>query len=241
MTGIWRGNDRRTGWLSGICMTLFAALLGSIAGCGEAEVPILAQPENPAGELADLSAAYTVRLDSERSHIEDFRLEQGEQAVHIVTGPAGIAFQAEDQVQSGDFRVEATFVQFDAPVGYREAYGIFVGGRDLVSPDQEYTYLLVRPTGDYLVKRRIGEILETLVDWTAHEAVQSVANEGDEPQNTLTVEVVRGETRFGVNGSVVHTMPASRARPYGVAGIRANHQLHIRVAGWSLTTPDSDT
>jgi hypothetical protein len=98
-------------------MTLFAALLGSIAGCGEAEVPILAQPESPAGELADLSAAYTVGLDSERSHIEDFLLEQGEQAVHIVTGPAGIAFQTEDQVQSGDFRVEATFVQFDAPVG----------------------------------------------------------------------------------------------------------------------------
>ncbi len=79
----------------------------------------------------------TVRLDSERSHIEDFRLEQGEQAVHIVTGPAGIAFQAEDQVQSGDFRVEATFVQFDAPVGYREAYGIFVGGRDLESLDRK--------------------------------------------------------------------------------------------------------
>ena len=62
-------------------------------------------------------------------------------------GPAGIAFRSGDQVLSGDFRIEATFAQFGAPVGYREAYGIFVGGRDLESPDQEYTYLLVRPTG----------------------------------------------------------------------------------------------
>ena len=234
MRGIWRGNDRRTGWWSGICMTL----LVSIAGCADEGAP---RPVQPEPESATQPESYTVRLDSERSDPGEFRLSETDGSVRIVTGPAGIAFQSGDQILSGDFRVEATFTQYGAPVGYREAYGIFVGGRDLDSADQEYTYLLVRPTGDFLVKRRIGEILETLADWTTSDAVRTVREVGDEPENTLTVEVVQGETRFQVNGTVVHTMPASEARPYGVAGLRANHRLDIRVAAWSLTTLDTDS
>ncbi len=78
------------------------------------------------------------------------------------------------------------------------------------------------------------------MDWTSHQAVRTVADEGDEPGNTLTVEVVRGETRFQLNGTEVHTMPASETRPYGVAGLRANHRLDIRVTGWSRMIPDSE-
>lgn len=234
MRGIWRSNDNRTGWWSGVCITL----LVSIAGCAEDVAP---PTEQPGPESATPPGSYTFRLDSERSDPGQFRLSEADGSVRILTGPAGIAFKSGDQVLSGDFRVEATFVQFGAPVGYREAYGIFVGGRDLESPDQEYTYLLVRPTGDYLIRRRIGEVLETFVDWTSHEAVRRVVDVGDEPENTLAVEVVQGETRFHVNGTVVHTMPAPEARPYGVAGLRANHRLDIRVTGWALTTRSNDS
>ena len=211
-------------------------LLVSSVGCAEEDAAAIEagpEPATPPG-------SYTVRLDSERSDPGQFRLSEADGSVRILTGPAGIAFRPGEQVLRGDFRVEATFVQYGAPVGYREAYGIFIGGRDLESPDQEYTYLLVRPTGDYLVKRRIGDVLETLVDWTSHEAVRTVVDERDEPENTLTVEVVQSETRFQVNGTVVHTMPASETRPYGVAGLRANHRLDIRVTGWSLMIPDSE-
>ena len=89
-------------------------------------------------------------------------------------------------------------------------------------------------TGDYLVKRRRGETTEVLVDWTPHAAVRRVANEGDEPENTLAVEVLEGRTSFLVNGTEVHHMPSPQARPYGVAGIRANHRLDILVRDWSL-------
>jgi hypothetical protein len=118
-----------------------------------------------------------MRLDSERGDPAEFQLELEAEGVGIVTGPAGIAWRPTDVVASGDFRAEATFVQYEAPIGYREAYGVFVGGSDLQGPDQEYIYLLVRPTGDFLVKR---------------------------------------------------------ARPHGVAGIRANHRLDILVRNWAL-------
>ena len=106
---------------------------------------------------------------------------------------------------------------------------------DLDGPDLEYTYLLVRTTGDYLVKRRIGEITETLADWTPHAAIRRVESEGDEPVNTLAVDVEGGEVHFVVNGEVVHAEAVGRARPYGTAGVRVNHRLDVRVDHWALT------
>ena len=90
-------------------------------------------------------------------------------------------------------------------------------------------------TSRYLVKRRIGEITETIVDWTPHASVVSVVAEGDEPVNTVSVQVAGGEARFIVNGTLLHSMPASEARPYGVAGLRVNHRLDMLVTDWTLS------
>ena len=106
-------------------------LLVSIAGCAEDVAP---PTEQPGPESATPPGSYTFRLDSERSDPGQFRLSEADGSVRILTGPAGIAFKSGDQVLSGDFRVEATFVQFGAPVGYREAYGIFVGAATWRAP-----------------------------------------------------------------------------------------------------------
>jgi hypothetical protein len=194
-----------------------------------------APPEQGEQTGAAARPSYTVRLDTESSDLAEFRLIEDDDGIRFHTGPAGIAYRSEDVVTSGDVHLEATFTQFDATVGYREAFGLFVGGIDLDGPDLEYTYLLVRTTGDYLVKRRIGEITETLADWTPHAAVRRVESEGDEPVNTLAVDVEGGEVRFVVNGEVVHSEAVGRARPYGRAGVRVNHRLDVRVDHWALT------
>ncbi len=209
------------GLVSGL---LALALAGS---CAEAPPP---EEVGETGEAARPN--YAVRLDSESSDLEQFRLVEDDDGIRVRTGPAGIAYRADEIVSSGDFHIEATFVQYDATIGYREAYGIFVGGLDLDTPDLEYTYLLMRPTGDFLVKRRIGEITETLADWTPHAAVQRVESEGDEPRNTLAVDVLDGKARFLVNGVVVYSLPTARARPYGIAGVRVNHRLDVRIDDW---------
>lgn len=184
------------------------------------------------GEAARPS--YSVRLDSESSDPELFHLVEDDDGIRVQTGPAGIAYRSDDVAPPGDFRVQATFLQYDAPIGYREAYGIFAGGRDLDGPDLEYTYLLIRPTGDFLIKRRVGETTETIVDWTPHDAVARVASEGDQPSNTLTIDVAGADAHFLVNGVIVHTEPTGRARPYGITGVRVNHRLDVRVDDWVL-------
>ncbi len=207
------------------------ALLGALAISGCAET---AEPEQ-SGETGEAARpSYAVRLDSESSDLDQFQLVEDDDGIRVQTGPAGIAYRSDDVIDRGDFHIGASFVQYGAPVGYREAYGIFVGGIDLDGPDLEYTYLLVRPTGDFLVKRRIGETTETLVDWTPHDAVRTVVAEGDEPLNRLAVDVLEGETRFLVNDVVVFSIPAARVRPYGTAGVRVNHRLDVRVDDWVI-------
>jgi hypothetical protein len=209
------------------------ALAISVAACGAREAP--AADASEGGAVGDAARpSYTVRLDSESSDPSLYRLVEDDDGIRVETGPAGIAFRDDDVVRAGDFLAEATFVLYGAPLGYREAYGIFVGGLDLEEPDQEYTYLLIRSTGDFLVKRRIGEVTETIADWTPHDAVARVAADGDAPSNTLAVEVVGPETRFVVNGVVVHTAPTTRVRPHGIAGVRVNHRLDVRVDDWTL-------
>jgi hypothetical protein len=213
-------------WIAG-------ALAISVAACGAREAP--AADASEGGAVGDAtSPSYAVRLDSESSDPSLYRLVEDDDGIRVETGPAGIAFRDDDVVRAGDFLAEATFVLYGAPLGYREAYGIFVGGLDLEEPDQEYTYLLIRSTGDFLVKRRIGEVTETIADWTPHDAVARVAADGDAPSNTLAVEVVGPETRFVVNGVVVHTAPTTRVRPHGIAGVRVNHRLDVRVDDWTL-------
>jgi len=207
-----------------------AALVMLVAsGCAEPEPTPEGVQTGPAAR-----PNFEVRLDSESSDPAEFQVVEDDDGIRVNTGPAGIVYRDTDVVVSGDMLVQATFRQYDAPVGYREAFGLFVGGRDLTGSEQEYTYLLVRTTGDVLVKRRIGDITETLLDWTAHPAVRTVDAEGDQPANTLSVDVFDGVTHFMVNGDIVHSIPASAARPYGVAGVRVNHRLDVRIDGWLL-------
>ena len=211
------------------CAVLTAAAV-ALTGCA-AEV----DPAEQAAEKGpEARPNYAVRMDSPSSDPADFQLVEDDDGIRIQTGPAGIAYRAEDAILSGDMHVQATFEQYDAPIGYREAFGLFVGGIDLDGEELEYTYLLVRTTGDYLVKRRIGEITETIADWTPHPSIHTVEAEGDRPVNTVGIDVFGGQVHFVVNGDVVHVEAASRVRPYGVAGVRVNHRLDVRVDRWIM-------
>lgn len=206
-------------------------LMGAVS-CGGAE------PERGAAIGEAARPSFTVRLDDASATVADYHLVEDDDGIRIQTGPAGIAYRSDDLVESGDFSLETTFLLYDAPVGYREAFGIFVGGRELDGPGQEYTYLLIRPTGDFLIKRRVGESTETIADWSAHTAVRAVTDDVAEPLNTLAIHVSEGEARFEVNGVVVHALDAARARPFGIAGVRVNHRLDVRVDNWVLASAE---
>lgn len=176
---------------------------------------------------------WEVRLDDAGASADFQMVEEGD-GWRITTGPAGITWRPSDLVATGDYTARATFQEMSSEPGHREAYGLVVGGLHLDAPDQEYTYFLVRGTGDYLIKRRSGEETPTLVDWTPSEALNAIEESGARPSNTLEVRVRGDSVEFVVNDQVVETLPAERVRPYGLVGLRVNHRLDLEVTDFAV-------
>jgi hypothetical protein len=182
-------------------------------------------------------ASWDMRLD-DAADAGGFQMtEQPGGGWTVKTGPTGsaITWRDQDMVQGGGFHAKAAMEERSAPADHREGYGIFVGGRNLQQPDQQYTYFLVRGSGDYLIKRRDGAATPTYKDWTPSEAIKKVVNAGAVTQNVLEVRVEPEVTHFYVNGTEVTSLPTDQVQPYGVAGLRINHGLDMVVSSFEVS------
>ena len=222
-------------------ITIRKRLFAALAAAAIASACTGAERDGGPPEVPLLPGGYRVLLDEERPAPGQFLTAETPDGIRVTTGPGGIAWRPADTIPGGEFRVEATFTVIGAPVAYREGYGVFVGGRNLDGSSPRYLYLMVRPTGAYLVERRVGSVTETLVDWIPHEAVRGVVADGDAPVNTITIEGRGGEVRVFVNGIVVFLLPLEEARPFGVTGFRVCHRLDLVVSSWSLGPPSPES
>lgn len=150
---------------------------------------------------------------------------------HVTSGPAAVYWGPEMEA-SGDFRVEMEVFLFD-PGQRREAFGVFVGGREMESDAIEYSYFLLRNGGEFIVKRREGPEAPTVLPWTAHPAVLSFEDReegGATVKNVLVVEA-QGETvRFFVNDAEVASLPREQFATDGAYGFRVNHGLNLHIS-----------
>lgn len=147
---------------------------------------------------------------------------------HITTGPAGI-FYLPDNTASDTYRASTKIHLFD-PKGRTEAFGIFIGGQDLDANNQTYTYFLLRNSGEYLVKKRIGDDTEVVKDWSSAPmmAVYDDTTKSSVP-NTLAIEVGSEQVDFLVNDEQVYSLPKSEVDTDGIVGLRINHALNVHV------------
>jgi hypothetical protein len=149
---------------------------------------------------------------------------------HVTSGPAGIYWTPANSV-TGDFRAEMEVFLFD-PQGRREAFGIFLGGRNLEGPNPEYTYFLLRDGGQFLIKRRAGDEAPTIRTWTGHDAIRSYADRGTESsvRNVVALEAGPEVVRFFVNDAEVASVPRAELNVDGVFGFRVNHGLNLHIS-----------
>ena len=175
-------------------------------------------------------ADWTVRFDRAGSSQDDVRFEVMTPGWHLTTGPAGIFYNPSNTAE-GQYRVESTIFLFDPGQRHREAYGILFGGRDLDGADQAYSYFLIRDTGEFLIKKRAGGSTETVVPWTASDAITKYPGGDEQAKNTLAVECGVDTVTFYINGESVASVPRSAVETDGVVGLRVNHRLNLHVAG----------
>lgn len=188
-------------------------------------------PDKMAKAGSGLPSGWNARLDSGSTKIDGVNLMAMGAGFHFITGPAGIYYKLTDQAM-GAYETHATFTQVE-PSAHPEAYGLIIGGSGLDGPNQKYTYFLVRQDGMFLVKRRAGAQTPTVTNWTSHAAVKKPDASG-KMTNTLSIDVGKDTVRFLVNGTEVSSTPRTQVDADGVAGLRINHNLNVRMENFGL-------
>ncbi len=152
---------------------------------------------------------------------------------HITTGPAAILYDPANTA-SGTFRIQSTIFLFDPGQRHREAYGIFLGGRDLDGANQSYVYFLIRDSGEFLLKRRAGAATSVIRDWSPTPAIMRHTGGEENAKNVLAVEAGPDEVVFMINGQAVATVPRNELQADGIVGLRVNHALNLHVSELSV-------
>ena len=151
----------------------------------------------------------------------------------VTGGPAG-TFWNPANIAKGDFTARATFTLLK-PSGHVNYYGLVFGGGDLGAATQNYIYFLVAQNGTFVIRHRAGDEVHDVQPRTPNAAIKQPGADG-QSVNALEVKVAGNTISYSVNGTVVHTTPKTgmTARTDGLTGVRVNHQLDVRVDGFSV-------
>ncbi len=231
-------------------LSSIAVLAFALTACTKAETPVPADSASamtPAatastgGDDPDVNAAggalpagYLARTDKPDAPISGASYTADGDKWEVKTGPAHIVY-SDKTMGNGNYTASATIEQLEKPT-HPEAYGIFVGGRDLDKPTQTYTYFIVRGTGEMLVKVREGDKTRDVIKWTATPDVPK-ADASGKATYALAVQVTSDAVKFMVNGKQVGSVAKAGLPTDGTVGLRVNHNLHVKVTPVSVTAP----
>jgi hypothetical protein len=193
-----------------------------------------ADPDHPVAGGGAIPAGWHVRTEpnhqtGQPASLENVKFSTMGDGLHTTVGPAAIYWRDRDTI-SGSYHVVAKMAQMKNPA-HPEAFGIFIGGKNLADSAQTYTYFLVRPIdGMYSIRRRTAYMTRptAIVEWTASDAVTKADTSG-RATNELSIQVQGGKAKFMVNGKEVHTADAATLDVSGVVGYRVNHNLDVHL------------
>ena len=160
---------------------------------------------------------------------------------HFTSGPAAIYYNPKD-VASGEYSVTATFGQRKS-LGH-EAFGVFIGGKNLQDSTQSYTYFVIKPCssrcgtpgapmGEILISQRSSNGRPAaLVPITHDDNVHTDDPADGHATNKIAIHVAKDTVHFILNDKLVKAIPKSELHGLstdGQAGIRINHNIDVHV------------
>jgi hypothetical protein len=212
----------------------FALALATLAPLG------LAAQSNPDAR----TLGWQVRGDRPTTDTSVLSFVEMKPGFHITTKSfSGIMYHPE-MTGRGTFEATMKVYFFKPQSEHNEAYGLFVGGKDLAGDGQQYVYFLLRNNGQFLIKTRNGAKTTDVMPWTAHEAIKvrpADAPASETALNTLNIRATNDAVQFLVNGVIVATRPRTELAVDGIVGIRANHFLDLHVSEIEVATPGAPT
>jgi len=196
-------------------------------------------PEVPQGENLEVPDGWEVRLDRDMDNViissdadsADIYFVNMTPGWHITSGPAAIYYHP-GNTAAGEYKLSATLHLFDPGNRNREAFGIFLGGTDLAGEDQRYLYFLIRNTGEFLIKERIGSETEVIQNWTSADSINLYTEDMNDSsaENTLSVSVSGSKLLFSINNNEVASVTAGNYPTDGLYGLRVNHSINLHIS-----------
>ena len=190
----------------------------------------------PAGPVAGNGVevpGWWARLDNPKEPRTGLKFAAMGAGFRATTGPTVILFDPNEDWE-GPYTTKATLTMTKL-ASHQVAYGLFVGGQDLDSDKQRYTYFEVRQDGKYLIRKRSGaSVTDVAGTWADHAAIQKPNASGSQT-NELAIQVGRDAVAFMANGQTVATHPAKAVDVVGMSGLRIGHGLDVQVDGFSVT------
>jgi hypothetical protein len=158
---------------------------------------------------------------------------------HVTSGPAALYYNTKDEA-SGQYSVTATFKQSKSM--QHEAFGIFIGGRNLQDSTQNYVYFVIKPfDGTVRIAHRASN--GRPVDIVAENAgapepsINRDAPTDGSATNTLLIHVAKDTVHFLINGKLFRGIAKSQldgGSTDGQAGLRINHNIDMHIDGWAV-------
>ncbi|RNC83920.1 MAG: hypothetical protein ED557_09115 [Balneola sp.] len=174
-----------------------------------------------------------ISSDEEQGHIYFVNMTPG---WHITTGPAAIFWHPDSEL-SDTYTVQTSIYTLDPNGRHAEGFGLFFGGKDLKEDGHAYLYFLIRNSGDFLIKERIGDRTETIQGWTSSEAInrhteaqETDSRIGSHAFNQLSVAVTGDHIDFYINEAKVASIDSDGYDTNGLFGLRINHAVDVHVS-----------
>ena len=230
----------------------------SVAALALTILPALAAAQGGAAQAGDASravagggisvAGWKAVMDpteaSRGATVEQAKLAQDGDALHVTTGPA-IGYYNPANKAAGSYTVKASFTEkeFMGLNGHAHPYGVFVGGNDLDTPNATYLYCAAYGTGNFIM-RGFGPAAFQLNGRGAGAPAPSVnkaAAKGQPVTQEIAINVNPDNVECVINGTVVGTYPkadivaAGKLKSTdGVYGIRFGHNTEATVSGLTM-------
>jgi hypothetical protein len=200
---------------------------------GRGAGPAGGAPQGPVAGNGIEVGGWWARLDDPKEPRTGLKFVRMGTGFHATTGPTVILFDPNEDWE-GPYTTKATLTMTKL-ASHQVAYGLFVGGQDLDSDKQRYTYFEIRQDGKYLIRKRSGSTVSDVGGtWADHMAIQKPTASGSQT-NELAIQVGRDAVVFLVNGQAVATHPAASVDAVGMSGLRVGHGLDLQIEGFSVT------
>src|SRR5678815_2326595 len=208
-----------------VVLTLSISALAQNRGGGAPQAPT-------AGNGIEVGG-WWARLDDPKEARTGLKFVTMGTGFRATTGPTIILFDPNEDWE-GPYTTKATRTMTKL-ASHQVAYGLFVGGQDLDTDKQRYTYFEIRQDGKYLIRKRSGStIADVAGSWADHAAIQKPNASGSQT-NELAIQVGRDAVVFMANGQTVATHPATAIDVVGMSGLRIGHGLDVQIDGFSVS------